>query len=385
MVKKIQQKKRMLILLEITFLIAFIGILFWINRGIERADLRPTGGTKFAKAVVEEVLESNVHISETGEFSGNQKVRLRITSGDYKGEVCQATCPYANHSGANCYEGLKVIVLINQNDSEEIIASVYNYDRGNVLLLLVALFLLVLCVVGGTKGISSAVGLIFTFVCIFGLYIPLMYMGWSPFLAATITAILVTVVVMFFIGGWTYKTLCAILGTVAGVLIAGGTAALFGVLSHISGYNVSEIETLAYVAGNSQLKVSGMLFSGILIASLGAVMDVSMSVASTIAEIYDTNPEFTAKRLFRSGINVGKDMMGTMSNTLILAFAGGSINTLMIVYAYNKSYLEYMNDYAIGIELLQGISGSMGVILTVPLVSAISAVLMTKKNILKSH
>ena len=377
---KIQKQKRIGFLICALLIVTFIGGMIYFNGTIKREDLRPTGGTKFAKAVIEEVLESNVNISETGEFSGNQKVRLKITSGEFSGEVCEAQCPYANHSGANAYSGLKVIVLVNQNDSGELIASVYNYDRANVLLFLVVLFLAVLCIIGGIKGVASSVGLVFTFVCIFGLYIPLIYIGWSPFLAATLTAMLVTVVVMFFIGGWSYKTLCSILGTVAGVLISGGVAAVFGKLSHISGYNVAEIETLAYVAQYSELKVSEVLFSGILIASLGAVMDVSMSVASTIAEIHETNPKFTARRLFQSGINVGKDMMGTMSNTLILAFAGSSVNTLIIVYSYNKSYLEYMNDYTIGIELLQGISGSMGVILTVPLVSAISAFLMTRKK-----
>ena len=100
-----------------------------------------------------------------------------------------------------------------------------------------------------------------------------------------------------------------------------------------------------------------------------------MSIASTIAEIHDANPEFDAKRLFKSGINVGKDMMGTMSNTLILAFAGGSINILIITYAYNMSYLEYFNKYDIGIELLRG----MGVILTVPFVSIIASILMKKR------
>lgn len=380
MKNKIQDKKRILFMIFAAIMMFFLGGMIYFNGTIERQDLRPTGGTKFARAVVEEVLESNVNISESGEFSGNQKVKIRITSGEFKGEICEAQCPYANHSGANASEGLKVIILVNENDNGEIIASVYNYDRGSILILLIVLFLAILCIVGGKKGVFSAVGLIFTFACIFGLYLPLMYIGWSPFLAATLTAVLVTVVVMFFIGGWSYKTLCAILGTVAGVLISGGIAALFGKLSHISGYNVTEIETLAYIAQNSQLRVSEVLFSGILIASLGAVMDVSMSVASTIAEIHDTNPGFGAKRLFQSGINVGRDMMGTMSNTLILAFAGSSVNTLIIVYAYHKSYLEYMNDYTIGIELLQGISGSVGVILTVPLVSAASAFLMTRKH-----
>ena len=134
---------------------------------------------------------------------------------------------------------------------------------------------------------------------------------------------------------------------------------------------------MAYIAQNSRLDVSGVLFSGILIASLGAVMDVSMSVASTIAEIRANSPDLGKGELFRSGINVGRDMMGTMSNTLILAFAGSSINTLIMIYSYSMPYLEYMNGYEIGIELLRGISGSLGVILTVPFVSFISAMLMT--------
>ncbi|MEE1195264.1 MAG: YibE/F family protein [Lachnospiraceae bacterium] len=371
-----KERKKILFLACAVFMVLFVGILISFNRGIERTDLRPTGGTKFARAVVEEVLESNNDISENGEYSGNQKVRIRITSGEFEGEVCEAQSPYANHSGADCYPGLKVIILVNQNDAGEIVASVYNYDRTGMLWMLIVLFLAILCVIGGKKGFAAAAGLVFTFACIFFFYIPLMYTGFSPFLAATLTAVLITIVVMMMIGGWSYKTLCSILGTIAGVLIAGGMAALFGKLSHISGLNVDDIETLAYVAENSDLKVSGVLFSGILIASLGAVMDVSMSVSSTIAEIHEANPEFSVKRLFQSGINVGKDMMGTMSNTLILAFAGSSVSTLLITYAYNKPYLEYMNDYAIGIELLRGMSGSIGVIMTVPFVSAISAFLM---------
>lgn len=380
MKEMLKDKKKLIFLVFAVVVVAITGSLIMYSKNITRQDLRPTGGTKFAKAVVLEVLESNIDISENGEYSGNQKVRVSITSGEYEGQECVATCPYANHSGAECKEGLKVIVLVNTNDSGELVASVYNYDRGSMLWLLIALFVIIICVIGGRKGFASVVGLVFTFVCIFCLYLPLMYTGISPFVAATLTAVLVTVVVMFLIGGWSYKTLCSILGTVAGVLIAGGTAALFGMLSNISGLNVDDIETLAYVAENSDLQVSGILFSGILIASLGAVMDVSMSVASTIAEIHDANPEFGVRRLFKSGINVGKDMMGTMSNTLILAFAGSSVNTLVIIYAYNKPYLEYMNDYAIGIELLRGISGSIGVVLTVPFVSVISAFLMARKN-----
>lgn len=374
-----KRKKITISSLIIILVIFSVGVLI-LNSGIKKKALRPTGGNTFAKAVVTKVITSNVNISDEGEMEGNQTVKIRITSGKYKNEECEAQSPYANHTGAFCKKGTHVIILVKKLDNGEFNASVYNYDRGIVQWIMIAAFLGVLCIVGGRRGVASAVGLVFTFVCIIGVYIPMLYIGVSPFISATITTIMITIVVMMLIGGWTIKTLCAILGTIAGVLVSGGMAYLFGKLGHISGLNADDVETLAYVAQNSKLDVGGVLFSGILIASLGAVMDVSMSISSTIAEIHDVNPEFDARRLFKSGINVGKDMMGTMSNTLILAFAGGSINILIITYAYNMSYLEYFNKYDIGIELLRGIAGSMGVILTVPFVSIIASILLKKKN-----
>ena len=168
-----------------------------------------------------------------------------------------------------------------------------------------------------------------------------------------------------------------------GVAVSGIIAMLFGKLSHISGYNTEEIENLIYVAQNCKLQVGDLLYSGILIASLGAVMDVAMSISSTIQEIHDRNPEISKKELFKSGIHVGKDMMGTMSNTLILAFAGGSLNTLVFIFAYNYSYHQIINMYSIGIELMQGISASMGVILTVPFTSLAGAFFISGKALKK--
>lgn len=360
--------------------VVFAGILIFINGKVEKTPLRPTGGNTFAKAEVLEIISDNTSQTEEGELEGNQIVKIKITSGKYEGEVCEATSPNANNSGAKCSVGTKVIILVNKGESGQIVASVYNYDREMVLWILIGLFIVVLCLIGGKQGVASVIGLVFTFICIFGLYLPMMYTGYSPFLSATVTCVIVTIVVMFLIGGWSYKTLCASIGTMAGVLISGGLAAVFGYFGNISGVNTENVETLAYVAQNSKLDVSGVLFSGILIASLGAVMDVGMSVASTICEIHETNPEITTKQLFKSGINVGRDMMGTMSNTLILAFAGSAINSLIIIYAYDMTHLEYMNRYDIGIELLRGITGSLGVILTVPLVSLISAVWMSSKG-----
>ena len=363
-----------------TLLVLFAGFLIWLNAGIDRVPLRPTGGSEFAKATVDEVLSSDVDLSDSGEMQGNQTVRLTITSGKYAGQQAEATSPYSNNSGALCSPGLHVVVLVNQGQDDSLVATVYNYDRGVVLWALIGLFLVLLCAAGGRAGVLSALGLMFTFACIFFLYLPMVYGGASPFWTAVLVVVLVTVVGMYLIGGWSAKTFCSIAATVAGVLVAGIVASAFGGVGHISGLNVSEIETLAYVGQNSKLDVSGLLFSGILISSLGAVMDISMSVTAHECELFAASPSLSMRELFKSGMVVGRDMMGTMTHTLILAFAGGAINTLVIIYAYAMPYLEYWNEYAIGIELLRGLSGSIGIIVSVPCAALITAFCLSRKK-----
>ena len=155
-------------------------------------------------------------------------------------------------------------------------------------------------------------------------------------------------------------------------------AGIFGKVTQITGYNVSDIEELIYLEEKTAIKINELLFAGILIASLGAVMDVGMSIASTLQEIYSRRPDLGMWDLFKSGMNVGKDMMGTMSNTLILAFVGSAVSELVINYAYNLPFRQIINSYNIGIEIMQGVSGSIGVILTVPAVAVVTAWMLTR-------
>ena len=213
-------------------------------------------------------------------MQGNQKVLLTIASGQYAGQQAEATSPYSNNSGAFCSPGLKVIVLVNEGQDGSLVATVYNYDRGIVLWALVGLFLVLLCVAGGRSGTLSALGLAFTFACIFFLYLPMVYSGASPFWTAVLVVVLVTVVGMYLIR----RLVCenALLDSRYGRGRACGRLGRQRVRlagAHL-GAERQRIETLAYVGQNSKLDVSGLLFSGILISSLGAVMDISMSVTS---------------------------------------------------------------------------------------------------------
>lgn len=190
----------------------------------------------------------------------------------------------------------------------------------------------------------------------------------SPIMAAILVIILTTVATMYLVAGATKKAVCASMGTILGVIISGFFAWFFSKMTEISGYNVSDIEDLVYVQEQIGIEVGELLFCGILIAALGAVMDVAMSITSTIEELSINNPLMDYKKLFQSGMKVGRDMMGTMSNTLVLAFAGGSINTTVFLYVYNYPYRQMINMFSLGIEIIQGVAASIGVILIVPIV-----------------
>ena len=207
-----------------------------------------------------------------------------------------------------------------------------------------------------------------------------MYIGVSPFIAATISVVIITVVTFVLIADFQMKSIGAMLGTIFGVIVSGLIALLFGHFGHVTGVNVDDIETLIYVGQNSKLDIGGMLFSGILIASLGAVMDVAMSVSSSLHEIKLNSPDISAKDMFKSGINIGRDMIGTMSNTLILAYVGGSLSLVMIIYAYSYQMHQILNMYSVAIEIMRGISGTMGIILTVPITSLITSMLLAGKK-----
>lgn len=364
------------------FLIIFSIFLYFFNN-IERVELVNSSGTSYVKAVVNEIVEDN--IQEDGSRIGYQKVMLKVLSGKLKGQLIEGTSFAGYLYGADCTVGMKVIASISKYE-DNASAAVYSYDRSNIIYIFVGLFLLMLWIIGGKKGFKSAIGLVFTFICIIYLFLPMLYKGYSPFLSAVIVIILITIVSLYLIDGITKKSISAMIGTIIGVIIAGICAAGFGYVAKISGYNVSEVEELVFVANNTELKVGGILFSAILIASLGAVMDVSMSISSTLTEIYNHNKNIGRVELFKSGINVGRDMMGTMSNTLILAFTGGSINTLILNYAYALKHNQIINMYEIGIEIMQGVSGSIAIILSVPLVSIISSYFLTygRKKSLRS-
>ncbi|WP_130869589.1 YibE/F family protein [Intestinimonas massiliensis (ex Afouda et al. 2020)] len=362
--------------IPLLLLAVFVLFILWINRG-ERIALVNREGQTFEKGVVTEILQDN--LQPDGSRVGEQRVLVRMTTGVRAGQKLETTSSSGFLFGAGCTVGMRVIVM-QSVAGDSTVTSVYAQDREWVIYAFAAAYLLILCLVGGKQGLKGALGLVFTFFCILFVYLPLVYRGWSPFWVAVFLCIVTTLVTMYLIGGPTKKTLVATGGTVAGVIIAGVAATLFSLASGITGWNVSDIESLLTLSSTSGVQVGGLLFSGLLISSLGAVMDVAMSIGSAIAELHAQNPAISRRALFKAGMHVGRDMMGTDSNTLILAFAGGSVSMLVLDYAYDLPYQQIINSNNIGIAVMQGLSGSFGIVLAVPVTVALAVLLYTRQG-----
>ena len=253
--------------LPILALIVFLIFTIQINR-VDKIALVNREGQTFEKGVVTQILQDN--LMPDGTRVGEQRVLVRMTTGVRAGEELETTSASGYLFGAGCTVGMEVVVL-QSVAGDSTITSIYSQDREWVIYAFAAAYLVVLCLVGGKQGIKGALGLVFTFFCILFVYLPLVYRGLSPFWVSVFICVITTLVTMYLIGGPTRKTLVATGGTVAGVVIAGISATIFSMATGITGWNVSDIESLLTLASTSGVQVGGLLFSGLLISSLGAV------------------------------------------------------------------------------------------------------------------
>lgn len=320
----------------------------------------------------------NVHI-------GMQTLSVELTTGDFKGRIVevqnQMSKLFDKHSevGTRLLLYLYVDTTVTDAQGQPFLSvSVMNYNRVPILLVVILVFLAVTILVGRKVGLRSILGLVFTLLCIFLILVPALLRGFYAVPFTLLLCILVTIVCFLLLDGLSRKTVSAMLGTILGFGIACLFATIVGKIAHIDGleYNVSETDTLVQARYQGTLiNIRGLFVSGIIISALGAVMDVAMSISSSITELKTVNPDLHFKALFRSGMNIGRDAVGTMTNTLILAFTGSALVNLLLVSYYDWDWKSVLcNDYITG-EIITGTAGSIGLILAVPITAAICSLL----------
>ena len=381
--KKTDSPDRRLRLYEILASVLIFAILIgWaLALNLTAGDRELTAAQKrmFAVAEVTDVLADNASPDTwtEGRRIGQQLLEVKVLTGEHKGAVLEAANFLSAYANVDAKVGTKVIVRLDVDEQGELyVVSVPAYNRAPVMLGLALIFAALLVIIGRKKGVMALVGLVYTLACIWFIQVPMILRGAEPVLVSIIIVALTTAASLLFLTGLSRKTLCAVLGCVCGVGVAGIFAAVSGSISQLNGFNLPEAEDLVLRATQDTVRISGLLVSGILVASLGAVMDVAMSISSSGWELRQLNPGLPKAALFRSGMNIGRDAMGTMANTLILAFAGASLNTLLLFRIYGYPAIQLFNSDAIAVELIRGLAGSIGIILTVPLVAALSAALM---------
>ena len=366
----------------IAFSLILIVALVLANRDRARYTTSRDTGIEYETAKVLAVTEDNSEIDEDteGVLRGSTELKVEILTGRYKGDICFITNYFSALYNVDVKAGDTVCVRIDTTGDNIYSCSVYNYNRIPLTIGLLVIFFLCLAIIGGFQGIKAFAGLVYTILCIFGILLPLTLKG-VPSIQMTCAIILFTSAVCFYlIGGVSKKTVAAALGCFSGVLIAAVLAQVAAGIAGISTFQMDEAEALLLLKSTTAIKLRGLFTSGILIAAMGAVMDIAMSIASALEEVHNINPERDAKQLFTSGLNIGRDAMGTMANTLVLAYVGSALNMCVLIYSYGVGWRQLICTDFVTIELIRAIAGSIGIICAVPCVSIIAAFLYTRKN-----
>ena len=336
---------------------------------------------EYENAVITEVLSDNTFTDPAADnaLRGEQILLAEVKTGQYKGEIMQVYGYVGPLYGGQLKAGDGATLLISTYADGSHVATVYEYNRLPALAVIVALFLIATVAVGGKVGAKSLVALAMTLVCLFWILIPLLMKGAPTLLTVFLVCAYITVVTMVILGGVQRKTVCATLGTIAGTALA----LLFGLavqgLARVDGLRLTDMEPLLQLRQTgTPLGLRGLLVGGIVISALGAVMDVAMSIASALTEVHTVAPNRNTRELFRSGMNIGRDMVGTMTNTLILAFLGSGFALIIYLYSLGLSPYQLISSSYLTIEVVSSISSSIGVILSVPLTALISSVILTR-------
>ena len=253
-----------------------------------------------------------------------------------------------------------------------------DYVRSNKILILLIIFLILLIALGGIKGINTIVSLLFTCAAIFIFFLPSILSGFNIYLSSIITCTFIIIMTLLFINGISKKTLTTILGCLFGVITAGIIFVIMNKILYLTGVCCEDELYLQMLGANINLKA--IIFAAIIISSMGAVMDVSMDISSSLFEIKTHKPDINFKDLVKSGLNIGRDIMGTMSNTLILAFIGKSLSTVLLIMTYSSSVSEILNKELIVVNVLEALIGSLSILLTAPITSFICGYFYTKKK-----
>lgn len=319
----------------------------------------------------EQYLDPEPLVSEDWE---TQLVTVKILSGPEKGETITLTNTLTGHPyfDLRVKTGDRVVIKADLTgpDPEYFLA---DFSRRTPLLAITFLFIVFVVIIGGKQGIKAILSLFGMGIVILTMILPLILKGYNPILVTVGLSAILTGLFILFIGGFSKKTFASTAGVVGGLLVAGLLAFLIGKTSYLTGLSSEEAQTLQFM--DSSIDFQGLLFSGMIIGALGAILDVGISIASSMEQIKEADPKTDFKTLFTRGILVGRDLIATMANTLILAYVGSSLPLLLLFQASDSNWGEVLNLDLVASEIVRAMIGSIGLTLAIPITALVSAFL----------
>ncbi|MGL4402773.1 MAG: YibE/F family protein [Fusobacteriaceae bacterium] len=273
-------------------------------------------------------------------------------------------------------------VVLLESDSENESGNIYIADRDkrSWMVGLVSIFLLLTLFIAKFKGVKALFALLTTGFLLIKFLIPGIIMGYSPIILSTGLAFFSSVLTIFLMSGFSPKGYSALLGCLTGVFSAGLLSLLFSNLMGLTGFSTIEVINMSgYLSG---IRVKEIISAGIILGSMGAVMDVAMSIASALSELKYRDKELTSGEMFISGMNIGSDIIGTMVNTLILAYLGSSLISMILIALQGNEYplIRLLNFEFIAVEILRSLCGSIGILVAVPATSYFSKLFHSKSE-----
>jgi uncharacterized membrane protein len=316
-----------------------------------------------------------------------QNVRVKILDKRFYGKEYDIV--YYLEDGMNTrlplYDMLKVgdkvyCYALYENDVLDVTAISY-YDKTIWIAIICVLFMLAVILIGGKNGVKAIVGLLITMVFIFGLLVPGILGGMNIILLTILVCSLVICSTFLIISGINRKTLIAIVGTVGGICLAGIIGAVFGHLMRLTGINEhARMISTAISEEREMISFKNIMLSAIMISAMGACMDVAMSISSALNELKEKRPDMNRAELIKSGMNIGKDVMGTMTNTLILAYVGSAMLCILLYNVNGFDLTFVLNAEDISDEVLKSLAGSMGLVATIPITALLGGTILSLKK-----
>lgn len=364
--------------------LVFITLIICLSFFVPVASAASEGNIVYAKIIEQET--EKVYVEELKSDFIVQNLKIEVYSeGNFKGRKYNIKNEFkdGDYNEYFIYHvGDKIKVELFLSEEGYVLQSeIYNVVRYQYLIWVLGLFIVLLLLIGRLKGLKTIITLTITTILVIFIMLPLIKKGYPPLPIAIVVCTLTTAITFVIMSGFNRKAICAITGTLTGLIgaaiVAGivtNLASMTGVSSEDSGYLMYNREGIVY-------NLKGLLLTGILIGCLGAVMDVAMSVSSALFEVNRTsNAKLSAKELFKSGMNVGCDVIGTMSNTLILAYTGGALTFILVLMSYGIPFTDMLNHDFIMAEILRAMAGSIGMLITVPGTALICSLLISRKN-----